>query len=49
MQLYILVHSPRESHPNGQNQSSLEVKGGTLQPQIDYLILQTDYKQIIYL
>ena len=34
---YTLVHSLWETHPNGQDQPSLQLGGSTLQPQMDCL------------
>ena len=43
------MNSPWEPYPNGQDQSSLQLGGGALQPQMDCLSLLTSCEQIIYL
>ena len=36
---HTLVHSPWETHPNSQNQPSLQLEGGALQPLMGFLDL----------
>ena len=43
------MHTTWETHPNGQDHSSLLLGGGALQPLIGCLDLQTNYEQVIYL
>ena len=49
MQQYTLVHSPWETHPNSQDQPSLQLGGGALQPLMGCLDPWTDCEQVIYL
>ena len=48
MKPYILMHWLWEPHPNDQDQSSLQLGGGAIQPQMDYVSPQIGYEQIIY-
>ena len=42
------MHSPRETHPDSQDQSSLQLKSSALQPLMGCLNPQTDCEQVIY-
>ena len=49
VQPYTLVHSPWETHPNNQDQPSLLLEGGALQPLMGCLDPWTNYEQVTYL
>ena len=45
----MLVHSPWEAHPDSQDQSSLQLGGGALQPLIGCRDSWSGCEQVIYL
>ena len=45
----MLVHSPWETHPDSQDQSSLQLGDGELQPLMGYLDPWIGCEQVIYL
>ena len=47
--LITLVHSPWETHLDGQDKLTLQLRGGALQPQLDCPNLWIECKQLIYL